>query len=207
MDDRLWQYFSDYVNIPVSERKKIHEQFPNAKERKQALIPHLISTHPSLSWGLVAYTLYQMGTLSLYNVASCLRALDHLQQTFPTGNTYCNPYNTSLGDFPPHGCGCKCVPIPPWEIFPVTLTRVAWAHATLHIHVHVQAAVLASIQYLVVLVTSTMLSILGIVLSVCKTQSTWVWHIVRSYSCSAKRRYQLGGKHASRSRVWSVVVS
>ena len=104
MDDRLWWNFSEYINVPDSESEKINYQYSSDREHKQALIPHLISTHPSLSWGLVARALYQMGPLYLYGAGddgdSCHRALDHLQQKFPTGSTYCKHYNTSLGDFP-----------------------------------------------------------------------------------------------------------
>ena len=87
MKDSLWDIFSDYVNIPAFEREKIKGQYSSDRERKQAVIPHLISTHPSLSWRLVANALYQMVTG--YGGVSCHRALDHLQQKFPTGNTYC----------------------------------------------------------------------------------------------------------------------
>ena len=114
MEDYLWWYFSDYVNIPVSEQEKIKVEYSSHRERKQAFIAHLISTHPSLSWRLVANALYQTGGIVSGGV-SCHRALDHLQQKFPTGNTY---YNTSAGDFPRGGRGrthCKhhCyVPVP-----------------------------------------------------------------------------------------------
>ena len=104
MDDDLWEVFSDYVNIPDSEKMKIHAQYYS--DRKQRLIPYLISTHPCLSWRLLAHALYQTGSY-LYGVGgvSCHRALDHLQQKFPTGNTYCKHYSTSLGDFPCRGRG------------------------------------------------------------------------------------------------------
>ena len=103
MEDDLWDLFSDYVNIPASEREKIKVEYSSDRQCKQAFIPHLISTHPSLSWRLVANALYQMGPD--YEGVSSHRALDHLQQKFPTGNTYCKQYNTSAGDFSPRGEG------------------------------------------------------------------------------------------------------
>ena len=97
MRDGLWGMFSDYINIPRSERMKIEVQYSSDRQRKQVFIAHLISTHPSLSWRLVAHALYQMG--AVYGDAdSSHRALDHLQQKFPTGNTYCKQYNTSAGE-------------------------------------------------------------------------------------------------------------
>ena len=94
MVDWLWSLFSRYVNIPESEIDKIGKQSSSHWECKLAVSLHLISTHPSLSWTLVAHALYRMvphyGYDSLYgDVVSCHRALDHLQQKFPTGNTYC----------------------------------------------------------------------------------------------------------------------
>ena len=93
MRDRLWALFSHCVNIPESEIDKIREQSSIVRERKLAVSPHLISSHPSLSWRLVAHALYRMVTLHAYDpdgaAVSCHRALDHLQQKFPTGNTYC----------------------------------------------------------------------------------------------------------------------
>ena len=104
MEDHLWGLFSRCVNIPYSEYEKIEVEYSSDRERKQAFIPHLISTHPSLSWRLVANALYQM-VRTVYDDGdvSCHRALDHLQQKFPTGNTYCKQYNTSAGDFPRGG--------------------------------------------------------------------------------------------------------
>ena len=86
MEDELWHVFSHYVNIPDSEIDKIRYQYPSLSRSKQAIIPLLISTHPSLSWRIVADALYRMGFDSSH------RALDHLQQKFPTGNTYCKHY-------------------------------------------------------------------------------------------------------------------
>ena len=89
MVDGLWNLFSQYVNIPGSEIVKISLQYPSnsqSKQAKQAAIPLIISTHPSLSWRIVADALYRLGQDSTH------RALDHLQQKFPTGNTYCKHY-------------------------------------------------------------------------------------------------------------------
>ena len=86
MEDVLWVWFSQYVNIPDSEIRKIRDQYPISSQRKQAFIPHIISTHPSLSWRIVANALYRVMDDSSH------RALDHLQQKFPTGNTYCKHY-------------------------------------------------------------------------------------------------------------------
>ena len=92
MEDGLWGLFSHCVNIPQSEIVKIRKQSSSDSEHKLAVIPHLISTHPSLSWKLVAHALYRVVPLYDYHYGdadSCHRALDHLQQKFPTGNTYC----------------------------------------------------------------------------------------------------------------------
>ena len=86
MEDWLWDVFSQCVNIPDSEIVKILDQYPSPSQYKQAAIPHLISTHPSLSWRMVANALYGMGYDSSH------RALDHVQQKFPTGTTYCKHY-------------------------------------------------------------------------------------------------------------------
>ena len=82
IDDGLWDGFSWYVNIPDSERRRIQSQYSSDRERKQAAINYLISGHPAPSWRLVAHALYQMGP---YYGDSCYRALDRLQQLFPTG--------------------------------------------------------------------------------------------------------------------------
>ena len=109
MEHRLWAAFCRGVNVPESEIEQIRRQYPSNRERKQAAIPHLISTHPSLSWRLVANALYQMGIWAGIGDSSH-RALDHLQQLFPTGNTYC--INTTV---------CKICFHPPLVIFPGTL--------------------------------------------------------------------------------------
>ena len=79
MDDGWWEVFSHCVNIPQSEVKRIGSKYSSNKERKQAAIDYLISSHPALSWRLVASALYQMGDDSPH------RALAQLQQLFPTG--------------------------------------------------------------------------------------------------------------------------
>ena len=107
MFDDLWVLFSDYVKVPDSEKRKIHAQYSSGRGRKQGLIGQLISTHPCLSWRLLAHALYQMGASRYVGVGvggvSCHRALNHLQQKFPTGNKYCKHCNISLGDFPRRG--------------------------------------------------------------------------------------------------------
>ena len=84
MDDWLWDDFSRCVNIPESEVKRIKSKYSSDKECKQAAIDYLISSHPALSWRLVANALYQMEFL-ISGGDSCHRALAHLQQLFPTG--------------------------------------------------------------------------------------------------------------------------
>ena len=83
MDDDLWNWFSGDVNIPRSEVERIRSKYSSAKERKQAAIDYLISSHPAPSWRLVARVLYQMVTYQYDE--SPHRALAHLQQLFPTG--------------------------------------------------------------------------------------------------------------------------
>ena len=83
MDDGLWGRFSDYVNIPCSEQERIQSQYSSNRERKQAAINSLNSGHPALSWRLVAHALYQMGPVC--GGDSNHKALDRLQQLFPTG--------------------------------------------------------------------------------------------------------------------------
>ena len=93
MDDDLWRRFGQSVNISFSEVERIDRQYSSDRDRKQALIPYLISKHPSLSWTIVARALYQLGTLSRSHGDSCHGALDVLQQLFPTGiynvHVYC----------------------------------------------------------------------------------------------------------------------
>ena len=86
MDDCLWNVFSEHVNIPYSENMSIKKEYCSNSECKQAVISSLISSHPALSWRLVANALYQMGSITGDgDVASCHRALDHLQKLYPTG--------------------------------------------------------------------------------------------------------------------------
>ncbi|CAI8051299.1 hypothetical protein GBAR_LOCUS28097, partial [Geodia barretti] len=79
----LWRKFGRYANIPDSELDRIKEQCTSDRECKQALILSFISSHPAPSWTLVAWALYM--TERDEEDGSCLRALDHLQQLFPTG--------------------------------------------------------------------------------------------------------------------------
>ena len=81
MVDGLWDDFSEDVNIPRSEVERFRSKYSSNKERKQAAIDYLISSHPAPSWRLVARVLYQMW----YIGDSPHRALAHLQQLFPTG--------------------------------------------------------------------------------------------------------------------------
>ena len=86
MDDGLWKDFSDDVNIPRSEVTRIRSKYSSDKERKQAAIDYLISSHPAPSWRLVAHVLYQMVTyLDDDDDDSPHGVLAHLQQLFPTG--------------------------------------------------------------------------------------------------------------------------
>ena len=81
MEDEWWDVFVRYINLPDSEQDKIRSQHASARDRKLAL-PHVfISAHPIPSWELVAHALYQTGVLH----DSCHRALEYLQQHFPTG--------------------------------------------------------------------------------------------------------------------------
>ena len=89
MEDGLWKVFSYFVNIPESEVKRIRSKYSSDKERKQAAIDYLISSHPALSWRLVANALYQTRRLPFVGADSCHRALIRLQQLFPTGTCTC----------------------------------------------------------------------------------------------------------------------
>ena len=91
MNDRLWKYFSEDVNIPESEVERIVSKYSSNKECKQAAIDYLISSHPAPSWRLVARALYQMGIY--LDDDSPHRALARLQQLFPTGTccSFCYP--------------------------------------------------------------------------------------------------------------------
>ena len=83
MSDERWKRFGGYANIPQFERDRIDKQYSSEEKKKQAVIHSLTSTHPALSWTLVARALYK--TAWYENDESCLRALDRLQQLFPTG--------------------------------------------------------------------------------------------------------------------------
>ncbi|CAI8033474.1 hypothetical protein GBAR_LOCUS18877, partial [Geodia barretti] len=83
MSDGLWRKFGGYANIPDSELDSIKAQCTSGRDCKQALILSFITSHPAPSWILVAWALYM--TERYEGGGSCLRALDHLQQLFPTG--------------------------------------------------------------------------------------------------------------------------
>ena len=95
MKYRLWQEFGRCVNIPDSELGRINGQCSSEREMKQAVIPYLISHYPCLSWTLIASALYQM--VRWYGGGdSSHRALDRLQQLFPTGTVYMYTAHSSL---------------------------------------------------------------------------------------------------------------
>ena len=89
MSDGLWREFGGYCNIPDSELDRIKGQCTNDRECKQALIHTFLSSHPAPSWTLVAWALYMTECYGENGFgdeeSSCLRALDHLQELFPTG--------------------------------------------------------------------------------------------------------------------------
>ena len=84
MSDGRWKTFGLCVNTPESELERIKGQYTSDRERKQALIHSFISSHPAPSWSLVASALYLTEYLENED-GSCLKALDLLQQLFPTG--------------------------------------------------------------------------------------------------------------------------
>ena len=91
-EDDLWYRFRRCVNMPDSEWVRIKSQCSSLRERKQAVVLYLISHHPSLSWIVIAHALYQLvgrwyGGVVVGNDSSH-RALDRLQQLFPTGTVY-----------------------------------------------------------------------------------------------------------------------
>ena len=81
MGDGWWRLFAAYINLPDSEQNKIKSQHASDRGRKLALPNVFISAHPTPSWELVAHALYQVGVLD----DSSHRALEYLQQHFPTG--------------------------------------------------------------------------------------------------------------------------
>ena len=83
VSDEQWRVFGRYANIPESKLERINRQYSSEREKKQAVIHSLTSTHPALSWTRVARALYW--TAWDRNDESCLRAVDRLQQLFPTG--------------------------------------------------------------------------------------------------------------------------
>ena len=95
MSDGRWELFGHCVNTPKSELERIKGQYTSNRERKQALTHSFISSHPAPSWSLVALALYQ--TESLYvGDGSGHKALDRLQQLFPTGKVFCVPLSHTV---------------------------------------------------------------------------------------------------------------
>ena len=94
MRDGLWSVFGVCVNIPRSEQVRINSQCSSERERKQAVITYLIFHHPCLSWTLIASALYQV--VRWPGGDSSHRALDRLQQLFPTGTVYMYTVHSSL---------------------------------------------------------------------------------------------------------------
>ena len=92
MSDSLWREFGGYCNIPGSELDRIEKQCTNDRECKQALIHTFIPSHPAPSWTLVAWALYMTEWWGEDGggdkESSCLRALNHQQELFPTGIIY-----------------------------------------------------------------------------------------------------------------------
>ena len=86
MSDDQWKEFGRSVNTPESELNRIKGQYTSDRERKQALIHSFISSHPAPSWSLVAWALYQ--TVLFSSDDSSHKALDRLQQLFPTGKIF-----------------------------------------------------------------------------------------------------------------------
>ena len=87
MNYNLWEEFGRCVNTPESELERIKGQYTSDRERKQALIHSFISSHPAPSWSLVAWALYLTVNFSLDDDSSH-KALDRLQQLFPTGKVF-----------------------------------------------------------------------------------------------------------------------
>ena len=96
MQDGLWWGFGRCVNIPGSELVRIKSQCSSDREMKQAFIPYLISHHPCLSWTLIARALYRVVVTLGVGGDSSHRALDRLQQLFPTGTVYMYTVHSSL---------------------------------------------------------------------------------------------------------------
>ena len=86
MSDQRWEWFCRYASIPEFQLRRIRREYSSERERKQAVIHSLTSTHPALSWTRVAHALYW----AAWNThdESCLTALERLQQLFPIGTVY-----------------------------------------------------------------------------------------------------------------------
>ena len=90
MSDDRWEEFGRCVNTPESELEGIKGEYTNDIEYKQALSHSFISSHPAPSWSLVASALYQTGSFGGAD-GSSHKALDRLQQLFPTGKVFLPP--------------------------------------------------------------------------------------------------------------------
>ena len=95
MSDDQWEGFGRCVNTPKSELERIKGQYTSDRECKQALIHSFISSHPAPSWSLVAWALYLTGLLTDADDSSH-KALDRLQQLFPTGKIFCAPLSHTV---------------------------------------------------------------------------------------------------------------
>ena len=96
MSDDRWEEFGRYVNTPGSELERIEGQYTSDRERKQGLIHSFIFSHPAPSWSLVAWALYQTGILGAATDGGSHKALDRLQQLFPTGKIFCTPLSHTV---------------------------------------------------------------------------------------------------------------
>ena len=88
MSDEQWEWFGCYANIPRYKLERIRRQYSSEREKKQAVIHSLTSTHPALSWTRVAHALYWAAWNRWDAYESCLTALERLQQLFPIGTVY-----------------------------------------------------------------------------------------------------------------------
>ena len=95
MSDSQWERFGCCVNIPESELERIKGQYTSDRECKQALVHCFISSHPAPSWTLVASALYKT-VIFIGADGSTHKALDRLQQLFPTGKIFRAPLSHSV---------------------------------------------------------------------------------------------------------------
>ena len=109
MRDEQWEWFGRFANIPGSELERIRRQYSSEREKKQAVIHSLTSTHPALSWTRVAHALYW--TAWYKSDESCLRALDRLQQLFPIGTVLfiCIHVHVCVYTYLSSSIACTCI--------------------------------------------------------------------------------------------------